>query len=105
MIFLFSAQPGLPSPDDVALDFIFKKSAHMFVFGVLYILIWRALQLTWFEQPSKKLSLFAFAICLCYAMADEFHQSLTPGRSPTLRDVGYDTLGMLGGWLWINRYI
>lgn len=105
LIFFFSAQSGLPSPDDYLLDFIFKKTAHMFVFAVFYILVWRAVQRSLQPKSQPVEWLLPMIICLSYAVLDEFHQSMTPGRSATLRDVGYDTLGMLIAYLWWYRYI
>ena len=105
MIFFFSAQSGLPSPDDYLLDFIFKKSAHMFVFFVLYLLVWRATQQSMRPQTVFLRWFVPLLICLSYAALDELHQSITPGRSATLRDVGYDTLGMLVASTWWYRYI
>ena len=49
LIFAFSSQSRLPSPDDPLIDLIFKKSAHFAVFGILACLIWRAL-------PSSRLA-------------------------------------------------
>ena len=34
-----------------------------------------------------------------YAASDEFHQSFVPGRSPSIVDVGIDSLGVLTGIL------
>ncbi|MBP7876318.1 VanZ family protein, partial [Candidatus Woesebacteria bacterium] len=95
---------GLPGPDDYLLDFIFKKCAHIFVFAVLYVLVWRASQLSLKPQTTRLKWLVPFLICLLYAGLDELHQSFTPGRSATLRDVGYDSLGMLAASLWWYRY-
>jgi VanZ family protein len=105
IIFLFSSQPSLPSPDDIVLDFIIKKMAHIFVFGVFYVLVWVAVQQSFRLQHRQGRWLLPFIICILYAAVDEFHQSLTPGRSPTLRDVGYDSLGMLIAWSWLYRYV
>jgi VanZ family protein len=105
MIFLFSSQPSLPSPDDIVVDFIFKKSAHIFVYAVLYVLVWFAVLKSFRIKHPQGQWLLPLAITILYAAADEFHQSLTPGRSPTLRDVGYDSLGMLIAWAWLYRYI
>lgn len=105
LIFLFSSQSGLPSPDDYLLDFIFKKTAHMFVFAVLYVLVWRAVQKSLRPQTVQADWLIPLFICLGYAMLDELHQSFTPGRSATLRDVGYDALGMLISSIWWYRYL
>lgn len=92
IIFLFSAQEMLPSLTLSVLDFLFKKSAHMFVYAVLYFLLYQT-----FKQlgtKTKNIWKKALIISLIYALTDEFHQSLVPGRSATLRDVGFDFLGI-----------
>lgn len=43
--------------------------------------------------------LTALAICLLYAVTDEFHQTFTPGRSAAGRDVLLDSLAALTGIL------
>ena len=48
--------------------------------------------------------LLPLIICLGYAGLDELHQSLTPGRYATIRDVGYDLLGMIIASAWWYRY-
>ncbi|MEA2056934.1 MAG: VanZ family protein, partial [Patescibacteria group bacterium] len=60
--------------------------------AVLYFLLYQA-----FKQlgtKTKNIWKKAFIISLIYALTDEFHQSLVPGRSATLRDVGFDFLGI-----------
>lgn len=89
-IFLLSSQSNLPGASTAVLDFIFKKSAHMFVYAVLYWLIYRAIN----ADREKPIYLIPLLLCLLYAATDELHQSLTPGRTATFRDIGYDVLGM-----------
>jgi VanZ family protein len=100
-IFLLSSQPNLPGPGDAALDFIFKKSAHMFVYGILYWLLFRAVNV----GKTKRMFLLPLCICIIYAATDEFHQSFIPGRTPTIRDVGFDTLGMTVSLLRLKKLI
>jgi len=96
VIFLFSAQESLPGFSVSLYEFIFKKSAHMFVFAVLYLLLVRAYQQTSDQsnENNKKSYLYIMVICLLYALIDELHQSVVPGRHATFRDIGYDTLGI-----------
>jgi VanZ family protein len=109
MIFLFSAQQSLPGLEARAWDFVFKKSAHLFVYAVLYFWVHRALVMRWQAsskpQIANRIWLFAFGVCLLYAASDEFHQSFVPGRSATFRDLGFDTLGMSVTFLRIYKYI
>ena len=94
-IFFLSDQEVLPGFTLSIYDFIFKKSAHMFVYAVLYILLFRAYRISsGNNQLTKKNYLVPVFISLVYALTDELHQSLVPGRYPTLRDAGYDMLGV-----------
>lgn len=102
-IFYLSAQPVLPSPDTFLLDFAFKKMAHMFVYFILFWLIYKAIQFD--VKHPVKLSLLAFCFTVILAFSDEFHQSFIPGRTPTTKDVLFDSLGMVVAWLSLNKYV
>lgn len=86
LIFFLSAQSTLPGASYPWLDYIFKQSAHIFVYAVLHFLIWRT---------NKKLLVAPFLIAFAYALTDEFHQSFIPGREATLVDVGFDSIGIV----------
>ena len=94
LIFLLSSQEVLPGFAVSTYDFIFKKSAHMFVYAVLYILLFRAYHKTNGKKINRKNYLVPAVISFLYALSDELHQSTVPGRYPTLRDTGYDLLGI-----------
>lgn len=102
-IFLLSNQPTLPGPDLYAWDFLFKKSAHMFVYFVLFFLFFRALRIHYIARP--RAALLAVALTLAYAATDEFHQTFVPGRTGTIKDLGFDALGILVGWLKLEKYV
>jgi len=93
LIFILSSQQTLPGFDESVWDFVFKKLAHITVYTVLYLLLFRAMQLTLNTNRKFRYWTIPLAICLVYAVSDELHQSLVPGRYPTARDVGYDMLG------------
>ena len=88
-IFILSSQPHLPSPQNVWVDFIFKKGAHIFVYAVLYTLSYRANA----AHRKKKGWILPLLFTLAYAASDEFHQSFVPGRTPMIRDIGFDAIG------------
>lgn len=90
LIFFLSSRSNLPGPGPAVLDFVFKKSAHMFVYAVLYFLTFRAVNL---EQKNKNFWL-PLVLSLAYAASDEFHQSFVPHRTPAFRDIGFDFIGM-----------
>lgn len=101
LIFALSSQSVLPGPNVIWMDFVFKKSAHMFVYAVLYVLMFRA---TSWGKPKKEWVL-PLILTIAYAMSDEIHQSLVPGRTATLRDIGYDGLGATVALLRMYRFI
>lgn len=105
IIFLFSSQTTLPGFEESAYDFILKKAAHIFVYFILYLLVFRGIHLTIHPQHKNTLLLLPFFICLFYAISDEFHQSFVPGRYSTLRDIGYDMLGVGIAFLKKYRYL
>jgi VanZ family protein len=90
LIFAFSAQSSLTFIPDQPLDV--GKLGHMVIFGVLALLLWRALALT---TTLRRPWVLALALAALYAITDELHQSVVPGRDPSLRDVGIDAAGAL----------
>ena len=91
LIYAASDRPDLRVSDDDALDFVLRKTAHVFVFGVLVVLIERALHgegWSWRRSvPAAWLATFA------YAISDEWHQTFVAGRSGQASDVAFDMLG------------
>jgi len=77
------------------MQFIIRKSAHMFLYTVLSILVLLELSL----YNIKKYSIMAVLFCIFYAITDEFHQYFVPGRSCELRDVLIDSFGVILGVL------
>lgn len=90
VIFFFSSQEQLPGPPDPFLDFCVKKTAHMIVFGTLYLLLYRAFS----GANQRRRIILSCLATLAYAISDELHQSFVPGRTPTIRDIGIDMLGV-----------
>lgn len=91
LIFAFSAQPNLRFAQADSVDFVVRKVGHMFVFGVLAILLWRALMSAQISRPI----VWSWLLTAVYAGSDEFHQSFTSGRHPSPLDVGIDAIGAL----------
>lgn len=109
-IFFLSSQTVLPGLEVNTWDFVFKKSAHMFVYAVLYLLIHRALLLTTFSSKlsstqSIRLLTIPLILTLLYAISDEIHQTFIPGRYGTIRDILFDLLGGSVAILYRYRYI
>lgn len=92
VIFWFSTRPVHQVSEFYWSDFIVKKSAHLFEYSVLAILFYRALRNAT-KYPQGKAVLTAFIFVVLYGISDELHQSFTPGREPTLRDIIIDGTG------------
>lgn len=102
-IFILSAQPSLPGVTAFVFDYFIKKSAHITEYAIFYILVHEAIKYD-IKNPIKT-SIIAFGLCIAYAMTDEYHQSFVQGRTGTIRDVLYDTIGMFFAWLVKYKYI
>ena len=78
-------------------DFLVHKTGHVIEYGILGILIYRAIKQ---EKINKKEAIiYAIIMAFFYGITDEFHQSFTPTRTPRLRDVIIDTIGASAGIL------
>ena len=92
LIFLASAQPDLTFAPDPALDFVVRKLGHAAVFGVLALLLWRALATT---THLRRPWAWALALAILYAISDELHQGGVAGRYASPVDVAIDAAGAL----------
>ena len=92
LIFVFSAQPNLRFVPDAGLDFLVRKAGHMGIFGILALLLWRAIAgTTAWRRPWA----WALALAVLYAVTDELHQGAVTGRHAAAVDVGIDATGAL----------
>lgn len=92
--------------------FLIRKTAHVTEYGILCILVWRALE----QSPRRygrfdwewRTALLAWAFATGYAATDELHQAFVPSRTGQWEDVALDStgacLGLLLCWVW-NRVI
>jgi VanZ family protein len=101
LIFIFSAQPTLPSVPG-RWDLLLKKTMHALAYGVLTALVMRALRGHWSDDGVIRL--VSISVSLAYALSDEYHQTFVPGRDGNLIDVVVDTVGIAGAigvdWRW-----
>lgn len=89
IIFYLSSLPNLNSGLDQ--DFILRKSAHIFEYFVLTLLLYRAIA----RNINKKTAiLMAVLASLLYAVSDEYHQTFVFGRSGDPVDVLIDSAGI-----------
>jgi VanZ family protein len=89
VIFALSATPNLRVAQADDLDFILRKAGHMAAFGILTVLLWRALTLA----AVRRAMAWSLLLTVSYAASDEFHQSFTAGRHASPVDVGIDSAG------------
>jgi VanZ family protein len=92
LIFFLSHQPDLSSGLGVW-DLIGRKIVHAGVFGLLFLLWYRAIGNLW----------AAVAIAFAYAVSDEFHQSFIEGRHGAVTDVIIDTTGIAAAAVLVRR--
>jgi len=93
-IYVVSAQSTLPSLEIGWLDRLTKSASHFGEYAILAILLARPFLA---RQPRLSLRSAAAvtAICLTYALSDEYHQMFVPGRVADWADVAADTAGAL----------
>jgi VanZ family protein len=91
IIFGFSGMPAKAVSGVYWQEFAIKKTIHIVEYGTLSLLIYRAFIGSGVKK--EKAAVLAILISVVYAISDEFHQSFTPGREPTVRDVLFDTIG------------
>ena len=101
IIFWFSSWTTLPGSSVFVWDFALKKTAHMGMYAGLIYWIQRALH--W--KTDKRYWLMAGLLTVLYAISDEYHQTLVPGRTGLPMDVGFDSLGAYLGYLKIKNLL
>ena len=97
-LFALSSIPGTPEPDSgrLAQSLAWTPPAlqnllHLPAYGLLAWLWARLLIHT--RLPRSRLLGLALALTLAYALFDEWHQSLVPGRYPSATDLLANALG------------
>jgi VanZ family protein len=91
LIFAASSRPDLRVSSDDLLDFVLRKAAHVFVFGVLAVLLARLLRGD--GPPRPMIHVWAWILTLAYAISDEWHQTFVEGRVGHPIDVAIDMVG------------
>jgi VanZ family protein len=93
LIFAASHRPNLRVSDDDLVDLVVRKFAHLFVYGVLAILVLRLLQPDDDAVPTAPVLVTAWLLTVAYAISDEWHQTFIDGRSGQASDVAIDAAG------------
>ena len=100
VIFWFSAHTEAQLPNFSWADTLVKKSGHVIGYAMLTYTYWYALGM------DKNKRWLAWLLAILYAMTDEYHQTYSAGRHPSIFDVMiFDDLGaLLSLWL-ATRYV
>lgn len=108
LIFSLSSIPNAVISKEDLIDTILRKSAHIFEYFILFILVYNYINLelakeqVFFKKQSRLfISLLATFLTILYAITDEIHQSFVPGRGPAFKDVIIDTIGVILGNIYI----
>jgi VanZ family protein len=86
---------GLPDASPATLVMIhlgMRKAMHLVEFGILALLWYRALAISgagW----TVRAAMMVLVLSVSFAALDELHQTLVPGRTAAVRDIGWDGLG------------
>jgi VanZ family protein len=103
LIFYLSSKPGLNSGMAVFWDVFLRKLAHSAEFGLLFLLIFRALK-AGHNLSFKKALIWSLVAAVLYAFSDEAHQYFVPDRQARLKDVGIDSLGVFFCFFFVIFY-
>lgn len=96
VIFFFSSLSGKQTAGPPPLwYFIERKGAHVFEYGLLMLLSFRYLLLSYRRESYNKILVVAAFFSLMYGATDELHQFFVPLRGARFSDVLIDGLGIL----------
>jgi VanZ family protein len=92
LLFLF---PHISAETLDLLHLCIRKAGHLTEYGVLSILLWRAVPVSRrdAEGADWRRAGMALAIAACYGATDEFHQTFVPSRGASVHDVLIDSCG------------
>ena len=94
VIFYLSGVSGLASNMTVFWDVFWRKLFHAGEFGLLNLLLWRALYYGEGVKFKKALGWSLFSTIL-FAVSDELHQAFVPLRQARWQDMAQDGLGAM----------
>ena len=103
VIFVFSSFEGNVVSRVDLVEFLVKKLIHMIEYGILWMLVFRALRRG--KVKVTRAGFVALFITVLYAMTDEFHQSFVMSRHGTVRDVFIDSGGAMLSFWGIKKFL
>ena len=96
LIFYFSSLPASSTGPDTLTFKVISKMIHFIIFGILSMLCLYSLK---WRRPLQRTSIWVFILSLfltiIYAITDEYHQSFSPGRYPSVKDIILDASGAI----------
>lgn len=104
VIFAVSSFPNLEAPD---LGFrAMDKVYHLIEYGIFGLLLMRAFHYQHNIAMKNKALVLTLIVGILYAVSDEAHQLLIPGRNPALGDVLADSIGVfIGQWIYRKTFL
>ncbi len=91
--FLRWLDPQISFATIAAVHLAVRKLGHLTEYGILAVLLWRALRGTFVSKTTWILAGSAFLLAALFAVSDEFHQSFIPSRTASPHDVLIDCIG------------
>lgn len=85
--------PSLTLEQFEPIHFYLRKTAHFTEYGILALLLFRAFRSGALPRWTWRWALYSWLIVAAYALQDEFHQSFTKHRGPSIYDSLLDTIG------------
>jgi len=95
--FLRWLDPQISIATILSIHFALRKLGHFIEYGILAVLLWRALRGTLTSTRNLGIASLVFMVSAGFAASDEFHQFLIPSRTASLKDVMIDICGAIIG--------
>ena len=91
-------QSAYPPPEQIPRWPHIDKMLHLFVYGILGLLVCRALNtIGWLKANRRRLLVLAVVLTSLYGLSDEWHQSFVPDRDASTADFLADFIGAFAG--------
>ena len=75
------------------LEFGFRKLGHFTEYSIFAMFLYYAVNDDHRSLWNPRKALACIVLAGLYSLTDEYHQSLVPGRGPSIVDCGFDTIG------------